>query len=504
MSFGNYLAAGFLSLSGFLMLTAQEPQQAAPDQGQAPKKVKLELKVHPVAVEGGYAIVVSKKTSEDPEWTDVLKVLAAKHNNPPVIVYEKSVEEAKTKLSELMPRYTCFVGSPDEVGMDFVLKVSRMTRQLDDDPYGDTIWGIVTGYDKTGAVMLASHCDPLVTKTCVSSTGADLNAFEKCLSLSDGAKGKVAMKGIDLKYDPAEEADRSQLFAEAVNTINPDVIMSSSHATEHDLQMPFGAGGLFCKEGNLVAVDYKTKKGTQMVSLNPKVYIPAGNCLIGHIDGKNAIALAFMKSLNVGQMIGYTVPTWYGRAGHGTNDWFFAPRGMYTLAESFYINNQTIVNELETDFPGSMAVNPDNANYMIQKNPRGIDMIAMQLGYNQTNSGDAEKVKRHLGLVYDRDVLALYGDPTWDVRTDESTGKAPWTKTLRNEGNTYTFEISADKDCNAGGKVFAFLPKRVKNIKIVEGADLAPVITDNFIMVRNLKEIKAGSKIKIVFTADAI
>ena len=57
-------------------------------------------------------------------------------------------------------------------------------------------------------------------------------------------------------------------------------------------------------------------------SNNPKVYLPIGNCLMGHIDGPNAMALAWMNNVGVRQMIGYTVLTWYGYGGWGVLDYF--------------------------------------------------------------------------------------------------------------------------------------------------------------------------------------
>ena len=58
----------------------------------------------------------------------------------------------------------------------------------------------------------------------------------------------------------------------------------------------------------------------EIESSNPKVYLPIGNCLMGHIDGPDAMALAWMNSVGVNQMIGYTVVTWYGFGGWGVLD----------------------------------------------------------------------------------------------------------------------------------------------------------------------------------------
>ena len=48
---------------------------------------------------------------------------------------------------------------------------------------------------------------------------------------------------------------------------------------------------------------------------------------MGHIDGQQAMALAWLKTGGVRQMLGYTVPTWYGYAGWGCLDYFVEQPG---------------------------------------------------------------------------------------------------------------------------------------------------------------------------------
>ena len=98
------------------------------------------------ADENGYCVVVSQDTWEDPEWKAVTDVLIAKHSAT-VLTFQQSVAETLPQLRQQFPRYVCFVCTPDEATREFVAKVNRMSRQLDDDPYTDALWGILTGYD---------------------------------------------------------------------------------------------------------------------------------------------------------------------------------------------------------------------------------------------------------------------------------------------------------------------------------------------------------------------
>ena len=56
---------------------------------------------------------------------------------------------------------------------------------------------------------------------------------------------------------------------------------------------------------------------------------------MGNIDGQDAMALAWMNDAGVKQMLGYTVPTWFGYQGWGVLDYFVEQPGRYTLTEAF-------------------------------------------------------------------------------------------------------------------------------------------------------------------------
>ena len=72
-----------------------------------------------VATEGGYTVVVSKSTGDDPQWKPVVGALLDKHQAK-LVTYERSVDESLTELRRQFPRYICFVARPAEVTRDFV------------------------------------------------------------------------------------------------------------------------------------------------------------------------------------------------------------------------------------------------------------------------------------------------------------------------------------------------------------------------------------------------
>jgi zinc protease len=114
-------------------------------------------------------------------------------------------------------------------------------------------------------------------------------------------------------------------------------------------------------------------------------------------------------------------------------------------------------------------------------------------------------------LAYDRDVVAFYGDPAWQARMADRP-KA-YEQTLTQAGDTYVFEIKPNRGAGSfqpvntngsqrGGRPFvAFLPRRVSDVHMIEGADLGAVIADDFILVPNPRACDQAKRYRVVFRA---
>lgn len=448
-----------------------------------------------------YAIVVSKSTHADPDWKSVVEALAAKHGAK-VIEYDNSVKESLPALKEQFPRYVCFVAKPAEAGEKFVGEVNRLVRQLDDDPYPDAIWGILTGYDAKNALRIATLKEPLVIRRVAAGTEIELAACDEGLWYSELKSGKMVKKSAGKA--PADEdgpADSTKALVDSLNDYRAQLFVTSGHATERDWQIGYGYrnGQFRSAAGQLFGVDTKGQR-IPVDSANPKVYLPVGNCLMGHIDGPDAMALAFMNSAGVDQMIGYTVPTWYGYGGWGLLDYFVEQPGRFTLAEAFYVNQQALIHRLETYFPGANGKGAEPAG----------DTVKLS---------DAAK-KAHLtlndarGLLYDRDTVALYGDPAWSATM--APGPLAWEQTLSDKAGTYvleikplrgekTFETINNNGAQRGGRpIVALLPHRIKaaTMKITEGADLQPLVKKDMILVPRPEHFDSNRSYRVVFTAE--
>ncbi|RMG00265.1 MAG: hypothetical protein D6741_07130, partial [Planctomycetota bacterium] len=367
-------------------------------------------------------------------------------------------EEALPQLKRLMPRYTCFVVPPEEAGRGFVAVVHRLTRQYDDDPYLDTFWGILTGYDAENALAIARESKPLTIERVAAGTSFAMDCVVEGQWYSESEPNKHVVKERGKQPEQRHGPDDpTEALVRLLNEYRPQMFITSGHATERDWQIGYAyrAGQFRCRDGKLYGLDLQGN--TYLIeSPNPKVYLPVGNCLMGHIDSRQAMALAWMNSGGVRQMIGYTVPTWYGFMGWGILDYFLKQPGRYTLAESFVANHHALTWRL----------------------------------HNETLSARDEQ-----GLRYDRETVALYGDPAWEARL--APGKCPYSLDVdfvpSDGGVLCTIEVTADTTLPAGTRpIVVFLPHRIRDPRLVLMPRDKPVILDDAVLIPLAEGLEAG------------
>lgn len=437
---------------------------------------------------GSYAVVLSAATAERPEWRKVAQLLVAKYAGNEII-YPSSVWQSKEALAALHPRYACFVARPGEANRDFVVAVSRLTRQLDSDPYGDVLWGILTGYDAADARRIAARRVPLVVRRGLGGTGAlNLSVFEAGVKFNEGVAGGRWIKrpGRRERREPWAK-DSTRGLVDAFNYYRPDLFMTSGHATTRDWQIGYSYrdGQFRCRDGQLYALDTRGRR-YDIHSPNPKVYLPTGNCLIGQIPVRDCMALAFMHSAGVYQMIGYTVVTFYGYMGWGVSDYFIGQHGCYSLAQAFFAANQALVRRLVTEFPEKAGLHfatydNDAPGRLAKKYElRGRDEV---------------------GLLWDRDTVAFYGDPAWQARFP-AAGR-PWEYTLAETEGRFRLQLTAKRDGKWGSRpVVVLLPFRVQHVANVSAPDADhPVVTDDFVLLPLKGPFKKGQRFTLTFRA---
>jgi zinc protease len=437
----------------------------------------------PVAATGPYCVVVSQQTRDKNDWRAVVDALAAKHNAT-VITYHNDVAESLDPLKRHFPRFTCFVTEPQKADRKFVADVHQLTRKFDDDPYTDTFWGILTGYDAQNAVRIARHAEPLTVRRVASGTELAMDMVDAGVWYCELHKNRMVRKNSG--EEPKELTgpdDTTEALVAALNDYGAQLFVTSGHATEKDWQIGYRYrnGSFRCEKGQLYGRDTAGKR-YPIDSPNPKVYMPIGNCLMGHINSPDAMALAWMNSAGVHQMIGYTVPTWFGYAGWGCLDYFVEQPGRFTFTEAFFANHHALVHRLATQFT--------------------------------TDDGQVEQRGDGRGLRFDRDVVAFYGDPAWAARMAD--GPLAWRQTLTQDKDVYSLVVTPQRGArtfqpvNTNGSqrgyrpIVAFLPHRIREVAILRGKDLAPTITDDFVLIPLPRDGQVKSEYRVEFRASRV
>ena len=108
--------------------------------------------------------------------------------------------------------------------------------------------------------------------------------------------------------------------------------------------------------------------------------------------------------------------------------------------------------------------------------------------------------------------MAIYGDPAWSAKL--APGKLSYEQTLTEvaqglfsldikplAGNK-SFEPVNTNGSQRGWRPFVqYLPRRVKDIEVIQGQDLSPLITDDFVLVPNPRVCDPDKTYRVLFKA---
>ncbi len=391
----------------------------------------------------GYAIVVAQETLGDAGWRGVVDALQKKHSATVFQPEAGGLAGLRGKLADFRPRYVCFVMRPEELaregrarvqtrdGRSFELPLcgvayrdmAALMASLDDGPYDDALWAVLTGATPQDALRVVS-AGPLTVRRGLSHVGSGwLEWLESGISFSECKKAQMWGKQ---PGKPSEERvgpdDTTKAFVEELNTGRVDMVSTSGHATEHDWQLGFSYRNgqlatplrvarlpLTARTNYQELLNAKVARGEQAVAHllgvdtssqvlevladNPKVYFSPGNCRIARVDGKDCMALAWVHNgaLQFFGHVGLQTRSCYA---WGVAEYFLALQGRFTFAEAVWLNQQALRWELS-----QMSDQERIQNYTCCRND--TPMPAEGKFFWETT--------------------VLYGDPAWEARVKVST-----------------------------------------------------------------------------------
>ena len=462
-----------------------------------------------------YAVVCSQSTKS--LWARALTSLLEKYEakwpgRVEEVIFVDDLSTVLPRLSELKPTYTCFLTHYSECGKKFVQQVHKITREINPaTPYTDTIWGILTGLVEDDCLRILKQ-EPLTIHRVVGNcpiplerftSGVSFSEFKQAISTRKISDGSVLTEACppDVTETLIQEIGASRSSEEGI-----DMMITSGHATESELNLgyAFASGQIRSLDGQIYghSLDGRTHKLVFQEN-TPKVLSAAGNCLMGHIRDRECMALAWIHSAGVAQMMGYVVPTWYGYAGWGVHKYFINNPGRMTFTEAYFANLQSLLIKLEAVRAPRPVIHSHEDVYRAKFGQDPGDMSSHDFS----------------GLSYDEDTTVLYGDPAWEARLASKPELWDYSleitkcssEELNNPGDKWTYwELimttlqagrwdcpTADDKTTCPGRppVFVF-PSRASNAKLITGN---AVVTCNFVLMLLHGSFSAGEVHKVQF-----
>jgi len=364
------------------------------------------------------AIVLSQGVATNADWRAVADALETKCVRRGFAVTRVDDIDRTAELKRLQPAYTAFVRTPEESRFTDVIEISRFVRTLDDDPLEDTIWGIVTGPTAADALRVATAGRPDLS-VALSTTGIDESRYADFVTFSDAnPPGVVVSRAADgTRVSEQTSGDLSERFAAEWDRLDPGVIVTSSHASERNLEMPFSRGNVVVKDGafwtcpNAQLIDYRTgQSSSNRVTAarrlakpkRAKVWFAPGNCLIGNNLDNSSMVMTALGYGRCDQFFGYMVTTWFGAVGWGT--WGKWQAGGVTMAQARHLAVNEAIDRLMTMCPTADEFMPSCPS------ARAYERTFF-LGIRRF-FGEREPDRDVMGLLWDRDATVVWGDPT--------------------------------------------------------------------------------------------
>ncbi len=387
-----------------------------------------------------YAIVAEASVMADEAWVKSVEALQKKYPAAHLFTFTSSPEEVKPQLAATLPQYTAIVAKPETVTQHFVINLSQLCRDLDDDPWVDTFWGIITGYEAEAAEQIAA-AGPIAIERALDCAGMNLTPFGEAWRYSEDKRGTMVhwKRGMAEPKETPCPTDNTHAFLTRLQHDKIQFLTTSGHATEHNWDMGYCGPNLWLShaEGKLIAID--TRKQPYFArSEEPKLYIATGNCLIGNIDRPDCMALSWMKDGGVRQMVGYVVTTWFGAQGWGTMNTFVNSAGLYTANEAFhFVNTENIQFLKRTETTEGLT---DLLDYRMQEIglfniPMTAQLQAWANKHHAENFPQDEndkakfdaRLRQIIGNLHDKDTVTFLGDPALNVRIAEGVfSRSPW------------------------------------------------------------------------------
>lgn len=482
-----------------------------------------------------YVILARENVREDAGWNQVVEALRKLHQAE-VFVYRESPAEALPELKRLRPRYVAIVERPEKIDMNFVIGIHVLSRQVTSGIYADFIWGIITGIDaKTALRQVRDSEKPLLIRNglVVQPEFAELTDrdWDKFAYLGIATSGEKMKAEDTLALNRWDINRQFEVFDRLYREVEPDLLVSESYGSVGCFALPASASlceSIQAENGNFHysagTYEYKDERFIRHDTIrkpvdwsgNRKVYIACGvrGCDVVHPE--KSIALAWMNTPCVTSMVGYpSEQVWLGQAAWGGLKFWVTTPGRYTMAEAYFLNQQNILYLLNEFSPKLLEMDYDHTWDMYADLSKMVNRI-------QETTGKEVTKRNIIGCWQERDLLAYFGDPKWDVRF--RPGKETYKVHAVRKGKKYIITLVTGKNfssdelegdflrehehesMNAPASIsklpFSFIfPERLKNPRLAPRQEWKVGLSEDMLLVYDAW-FEPGKTYKIVLLTD--
>jgi len=313
-----------------------------------------------------YAVVIKQSTYSVTRWKQVCDTLLSRYKGH-LFIWDSALLDLKEPLASYSPTHICYVCEISTATPSFIMNVLyQFTRILDDDPYSDAIWSVLTG-SAEDAYRIAADTVTHYTKTLLSGTvSSDLSYFTQGLSTHEVTSGLFYIKHPDsilIRSYTNGPVDRTSWLVSMINAgidsldhAPADMFITSGHGNYNLWQLHYptqSPEGLFRSGTSVLTGASASGEYFPVSSSYPRIYFGLGNCNIGQIINDGCMAPNWINKGGAYAYTGYVIEEGSNSYQHGgTRAYFYKMSRENTWAESWFLANQALQFDIQNATPG--------------------------------------------------------------------------------------------------------------------------------------------------------
>jgi zinc protease len=142
----------------------------------------------------GYVVAATEQTRQEDGWRRAIDALVERHGGIFVRLDPDDLDGFRAAVAAAAPRYVAVVLRPLEARRELLADLWWTFSALDDDPYVDVLWGVITGYEAADAQRVAQFAGPLELRRALYGCARSDIPFESGAAFDEATAGRAWQK----------------------------------------------------------------------------------------------------------------------------------------------------------------------------------------------------------------------------------------------------------------------------------------------------------------------